>query len=133
VTLPDLTNDSEGSDEGSNEVDWNLIARYLANELPAEDRQKFERWIAGDDQRLKEMAQLQRLWDHAGSLPSSSRMREMWNAVSRDMKAGANGTGGTVGVNAPSQSDGNVGDENAGDESAGDESAGSRCNYQERK
>ena len=113
MTLPDLTNDSEGSTE----VDWNLIARYLANELSAEDRQKFERWIAGDDQRLKEMAQLQRLWDQAGSLPSSSRMREMWQAVSREMEAG------TGGASAALQSD----------ESAGDESAGSRRNYQERK
>jgi anti-sigma factor RsiW len=127
VTLPDLTNDSEGSTEGSTEIDWNLIARYLANELSAEDRQKFERWIAGNDQRLKEMAQLQRLWDQAGSLPSSSRMREMWQAVSREMEAGTGGTGGTSGTdgtNAPSQSD-------EGDE--GDESAGSRRNYQERK
>lgn len=123
MTLPDLTNDSEGSDESSTEVDWNLIARYLANELSTEDRQKFERWIAGDDQRLKEMAQLQRLWDQAGTLPSSSRMREMWKAVSRGMKAGASGTGGTGDTNAPPQSD----------ESADDESADSRCNYQERK
>jgi ferric-dicitrate binding protein FerR (iron transport regulator) len=125
VTLPDLTNDSEGSTEGSTEIDWNLIARYLANELSAEDRQKFERWVAGDDQRLKEMSQLQLLWDHAGSLPSSSRMREIWNAVSREMEAG---TGGTGGASAPPQND-----ENAGDGSAGDGSAGSRCNYQERK
>jgi len=47
---------------GSEPIDSELLARYLADEAAASDRDAVERWAASDTEHARELAQMQRIW-----------------------------------------------------------------------
>jgi transmembrane sensor len=58
--------------------DWTLLARYLAGECTTAEAAEVERRLAADPALREELAELRRLWEQAGSLPSGSRIDAMW-------------------------------------------------------
>jgi transmembrane sensor len=69
------------------EIDWTLLARYLAGEASPPDQAAVERWMAAAPERADEMADLRRWWDDAASLPSASRVDAMWGGLRQRMHA----------------------------------------------
>jgi transmembrane sensor len=69
------------------EIDWTLVARYLAGETSPRERADMERWIAAEPGRADEMSELRRWWEDAASLPSPSRVDAMWGGLRQRMHA----------------------------------------------
>jgi transmembrane sensor len=69
------------------EIDWTLLARYLAGEASDEERDAVARWMAADPAREEELAAVRRWWDDAAALPAASRVDTMWGALRRRMAA----------------------------------------------
>jgi len=64
------------------QTDWARLTRYVTGECSPDEAAEIERWLAADPRRQDELAELRRLWDQAGALPSGSRIDAMW----RDLK-----------------------------------------------
>lgn len=73
------------------QIDWALLARYVAGECSSAEAAEIERWLAADPGRQDELADLRRLWDQAGALPSGSRIDAMWQEL-KDRMGGAGET-----------------------------------------
>ena len=70
------------------EVDWTLMARYLAGECSGSERAAVERWLDETPERRREMAEVSRWWSEAGLLPTGQRVDAMWSVLSRKMHEG---------------------------------------------
>jgi transmembrane sensor len=66
--------------------DWTLLTRYLAGECTSAEAAEVERRLAADPALQEELAELRRLWDQAGSLPSGSRIEAMWRDLTERME-----------------------------------------------
>src|SRR5580765_4986031 len=66
--------------------DWTLLARYLAGECTTAEAAEVDRRLAADPALQEELAQLRRLWEQAGSLPSGSRIDAMWRDLTERME-----------------------------------------------
>jgi transmembrane sensor len=75
------------------DIDWVLVAKYLAGECTPDQRAIVERWAASSPEHRLELDMLRESWTHAAAVPSSSRVDSMWDSLSRQMKVadGANG------------------------------------------
>lgn len=69
------------------DIDWVLVARYLAGECTPEQRAIVERWAASSPEHRLELEMLRESWENAASVPSSSRVDSMWDRLSRQMKS----------------------------------------------
>jgi transmembrane sensor len=87
----------------SQDMDWSLVARYLANELSSDERAAFERWIEAVPGRRAEMVLIRRLWRDAASIPTPAAVDEMWRSLSRQLGTGdrASDGGSRAGVHVP--------------------------------
>ena len=69
------------------EIDWTLLARYLAGEASPADQTAVDRWMAAESGRADEVAELRRWWEDAASLPPASRVDAMWGGLRQRMHA----------------------------------------------
>ena len=65
---------------------WALLARYLAGECTTAEAAEVDRRLAADAALREELAELRRLWEQAGSLPSGSRIDAMWRELTESMQ-----------------------------------------------
>ncbi len=77
---------------GSEEPDWELVARVLAGEGTATDRAAVARWAAADLARRAELDALGRWWEAAASLPTPARVDAMWRELSARLPDRDSGT-----------------------------------------
>jgi anti-sigma factor RsiW len=68
-------------------VDWVLLARHFAGELSPSEQSRIEQWLESDPARRQEVAELRRVWEDAGMLPTSSRIDALWDALAAKIRA----------------------------------------------
>jgi transmembrane sensor len=64
------------------EIDWNKLGKYFADECTDEERKEVERWIATDPEAPAKVAALQKIWEMAGQRTGMWDVDRAWSEFS---------------------------------------------------
>lgn len=66
-------------------IPWEQLAKYFAEELSEEESEKMESWITADPERRKKVQALRRVWNEAGHSARPLNVDEAWQTLSGNM------------------------------------------------
>jgi transmembrane sensor len=80
----------------TDELDWNVAAKYLAGELSAKERADFDAWLSENPNRVAQMSALNKAF--GSSIMPAVDVDKAWSTVSEGMDASPRGVGSRTNV-----------------------------------